>query len=180
VYLAGVIPGPKAPSLHQVNHILEVLVKDLGNFWQHGVYYSRTARRPLGRLTRCAAFPLICDLGAGRKASGQASHSSSFFCSFCQLLKASINNLDVLQWPRRDDATFRDLAEEWRTASTAGRRDQLFKASGVRYSALLALPYWKPTRYAVVDVMHNLFLGLLQRHCRRIFGMDVKVLSSED
>lgn len=177
VYLAGVIPGPKAPSLEQVNHILEPLTQELGVLWTRGAHFSRTALRPNGRTARCAAFPLICDLGAGRKISGQASHSSSFFCSFCQLLKISINDLDSATWPRRDCATFRHLAEEWRTASTERERERLFKASGIRYSSLLDLPYWQPTRYTIIDTMHNLFLGILQRHCRRIFGMDVTVPS---
>ncbi|KAH9856390.1 hypothetical protein C2E23DRAFT_696984, partial [Lenzites betulinus] len=77
-----------------------------------------------------------------------------------------INNTDAASWPRRNCETFRRLAEEWRSAPSERRRDQLFKTSGVRYSSLLDLPYWRPTRYTIIDTMHNLFLGLLQRHCR--------------
>ncbi|KAI0323450.1 hypothetical protein GY45DRAFT_1212520, partial [Cubamyces sp. BRFM 1775] len=179
VYLAGLIPGPKSPSLDQVNRFLEPLVRDLGKFWAPGVYYSKTASHLQGRLTRCAVLPLVCDLGAGRKVSGQASHASTIFCSFCQLEKPAINDLDQGAWPRRDCETFRQLAGEWKAAATPKRREQLFKASGIRYSTLLDLPYWRPTRYVVIDTMHNLFLGLLQRHCRRIFGMDVKTVSSD-
>lgn len=36
------------------------------------------------------------------------------------------------------------------------------------------MPYWDPTRYAVVDAMHNLFLGELRHHCREVWGIDVK------
>ncbi|KAI0644445.1 hypothetical protein C8Q79DRAFT_876656, partial [Trametes meyenii] len=70
-----------------------------------------------------------------------------------------INNLDKKSWPRRDDAEFRILAEKWRDAPDTAHREQLFKSSGVRYSVLLELPYWRPTRYGVIDTMHNLFLG---------------------
>ncbi|EIW56992.1 uncharacterized protein TRAVEDRAFT_106431, partial [Trametes versicolor FP-101664 SS1] len=180
IYLAGVMPGPKSPSLDQVNHFLRPLVQELNVFWSRGVHYTRTACRPRGRLTKCAAFPLICDLAAARKTSGQASHSSAMFCSFCQLLKPSINNLDKASWPRRDCNAFRRCAEEWKAAPSERRREQLFKISGIRYSTLLDLPYWRPTRYVVIDTMHNLFLGLLQRHCRRIFGMDVTITSEDE
>ncbi|KAJ8456027.1 hypothetical protein ONZ51_g12281 [Trametes cubensis] len=162
VYLAGVIPGPKAPSLEQVNHFLGPLVRELNQFWSPGVFYSRTAHHSQGRLARCAVLPLVCDLGAGRK-----------------LQKSSINNLNKESWPRRDCDTFRRLAEEWKAATTDKRRGQLFKSSGIRYSALLDLPYWRPTRYVVIDTMHNLFLGLFQRHCRRIFGMDFKTVTPD-
>ena len=179
IYLAGVIPGPKAPTLQEVNHFVEPLAFEMRNLWFKGAYFSRTALRADGRLARCAAVPLICDLGAGRKVSGHASHSSPFFCSFCQLPKDRINQLDMASWPRRDCQQFRHLAEEWRAASTCKSREALFKESGVRYSPLLLLPYWRPTRYVVVDTMHNLFLGLFQRHCRRIFGMSINITSHD-
>ncbi|KAI0363121.1 hypothetical protein BV20DRAFT_958951, partial [Pilatotrama ljubarskyi] len=179
VYLAGVMPGPKAPSLHQTNHFLDPLVDDLLVLWRYGARLPRTALRPHNRLARCAAVPLISDLGAARKVSGHASHSAAIFCSFCQLKKADINNIDKDTWPCRDCATFRRLAEEWRSAHSTTRREALFKEHGVRYSVLLKLPYWKPTRYVVVETMHNLFLGLFQRHCRSIFGMDIKAASQD-
>jgi len=37
------------------------------------------------------------------------------------------------------------------------------KEFGSRYSILLELPYWDPIRLAVVDLMHNLFLGTAKR-----------------
>lgn len=33
------------------------------------------------------------------------------------------------------------------------------KNFGIRYSALIELPYFDPVRFAVIDPMHNLFLG---------------------
>ena len=30
---------------------------------------------------------------------------------------------------------------------------------GLRYSILLALPYFDPVRFCIIDAMHNLFLG---------------------
>ena len=42
---------------------------------------------------------------------------------------------------------------------------------GVRYSELLRLPYWDPTKAVVVDGMHNLFLGLVKTHVEVLLGL---------
>lgn len=173
VYLVGVIPGPKAPRLQQINHILAVLVDDFLEFWT-GVEFSQTSLYPHGRLMRCAVIPLVCDLGAGRKTAGHSSASATYFCSFCQLKKKDINSLDPTKWPRRTCEQHRSLAYQWRDATTVPEQEKHFKEYGVRYSELLRLPYWKPTQHIVIEVMHNLFLGLFHRHCRYIFGIDIK------
>ena len=49
-----------------------------------------------------------------------------------------------------------------------------FESHGVRYSELLRLPYWDPTTFTILDTMHAMFLDNLKRHCRTIWGMDVK------
>ncbi|RPD63615.1 hypothetical protein L227DRAFT_474990, partial [Lentinus tigrinus ALCF2SS1-6] len=184
IYLAGVLPGPKAPSLQEVNHYIAPLVPELLELWDNGVAYTRTALHPDGRLTRGLLVPVVADLGAVRKTTGYGSHSATYFCSFCQLKKGDINQTDPTKWPRRDCETFRRLSKAWYGARSVKEREKLFKAHGVRYSVLLELPYWKPTRYVVLDTMHNLFLGLFQRHCRKVFGMNIAVdegtIQSED
>lgn len=179
IYLAGVLPGPKAPSLQQVNHFLWPIVQELLPLWRDGIEFSRTALHKSGRAVRAALVPLVSDLGAVRKTSGTASHSATYFCTFCQLKKRDINNLDDHLWPRRDCTEFRRHAEAWKRATTVKERDRIFKAHGVRYSVLLELPYWKPTRYILLDTMHNMFLGLFQRHCRKIFGMKIEAAELE-
>ena len=54
IYLAGVLPGPKAPSLQQVNHFLRPIVQELLPLWNSGVDLSRTALRSYGRVVRAA------------------------------------------------------------------------------------------------------------------------------
>lgn len=61
IYLVGVIPGPNKPSLDQMNHSLELLVKELKMFWIPGVRYTRTGCHPNGRLVIAALVPLVCD-----------------------------------------------------------------------------------------------------------------------
>ena len=62
----------------------------------------------------------------------------------------------------------------WRNATTQHQRDLIFEQHGLRWSELLRLPYWDPTRFAVLDAMHNIFLGEYRTHCRSIWGIDVK------
>jgi hypothetical protein len=39
----------------------------------------------------------------------------------------------------------------------------------------LELPYFDPITFTAIDAMHNMFLGLFQRHCRYIWGMNIKL-----
>lgn len=48
LYLAGIIPGPKQPSLENLNHYIRLLVQDLVVSWERGVWYSKTAKFPDG------------------------------------------------------------------------------------------------------------------------------------
>ncbi|KZT08857.1 uncharacterized protein LAESUDRAFT_617409, partial [Laetiporus sulphureus 93-53] len=174
-YLVGIIPGPSKPSLNQVNHFLEPLIDDLLAFWDPGVFFSRTASYPKGRLVHCAVIPLVCDLPAARQVSGHGSYSASFFCSFCKLRLEDIENFDSNTWPKRDPMEHRKHAEEWRKANSYEARASIFKAHGVRWSQLLKLPYWDPIAFTVVDTMHNQYLGLIRTHCKEIWGMNIEV-----
>ncbi|THH19759.1 hypothetical protein EUX98_g8711 [Antrodiella citrinella] len=176
IYLVGIMPGPKEASLHQLNHYLRPLVDDLVVLWEQGVYFTRTASSPAGRLVRAAMIPLVCDLPALRKTAGFAGHSASFFCSFCRLRLAEINNLQRELWgtANRTWASHMSAAREWRDATSERERTQVFEEFGIRWSELLRLRYWDPTRYALVDAMHNLFLGVLRHHCMEVFGINVK------
>lgn len=62
------------------------------------------------------------------------------------------------------------MAEQWKDAPSKAARDRIFKETGIRWSELLRLPYWDPTRSVVVDAMHNLFLGLVKFHCQSVLG----------
>ncbi|KAH7918969.1 hypothetical protein BV22DRAFT_1051386 [Leucogyrophana mollusca] len=141
VYIAGIIPGPKEPQLHHLNHLLRPLVDDLLQLWSPGVFLTRTALHNFG----------------------------------C-LMKSDIANFDISSWKRRTWEEHKALAIEWRDAASAALRESLFDRHGIRYSELLRLPYWDPTKFSVVESMHNLFLGELQHHCRNILGMDAESL----
>ena len=172
VYLAGVIPGPREPSLTQVNHLICPLIEELVQFWNPGVWYSRTPLYRSGRLARVALVPLICDLKAARQVMGHGSHSAKKFCSICTQPWDDRNKLDeALRVPLAWEE-YRLRASRWRRAKSQAERDRLFKEHGIRWSVLLDLPYWDPPRFTVIDSMHTILLGHLHRHCSIIWGMN--------
>lgn len=99
MYLAGIIPGPGKPSLTEINHFLKLLVADLKDLWNPGVYFSCTARYGDGRLVCAALVPTICDTLGARQIVGIGSATSQFFCTFCYLPIQEIKNFDHTTWP---------------------------------------------------------------------------------
>jgi hypothetical protein len=171
MYLVGIIPGPHEPSLTEINHLLRPLVDDLITFWDHGVYYSKTALHASGRRVRCAVVPLVCDLPASKQMAGLSSATSGYFCSFCLQHSDNIRNLDYETWEPRSDEEHRKIAERWLLADEI-ERVAIFEEHGIRYSELLRLLYWRPTRFILPDSMHLFNLGDAPHHCRDIWGMD--------
>ena len=44
MFLAGVIPGPRKPSLSNINHSIKLLIDVLRKLFDPGIWFSRTAR----------------------------------------------------------------------------------------------------------------------------------------
>ena len=174
MYLAGVIPGPGKPSLDQINHTLSLLVQELLEFWR-GVFYSVTFASISGLLTKGAMIPLVCDMLAARQLSGLGSSTSTWFCTFCLLTIQDIENLDKSSWPCRNLHEQIKQAKLWRDSESEEEREEVFKASGVRWSALLDLPYWNPILFSVVDSMHSGYLGAVHAHCRKVWRINISI-----
>ncbi|KAJ2911826.1 hypothetical protein MD484_g8588, partial [Candolleomyces efflorescens] len=178
VYLAGVIPGPDKPSTSQINHYISIIVDQFLPFWKTGVRYSRTCKRPAGVLSRAALMPVLCDTLGARQICGYGSPQSNFFCTFCWLAKSDLENFRKEKWPQRNLNLHRFWAEQWNRADPVAQAN-LFQEHGVRYTPLLRLPYFDPIQFTVLDTMHNFFLGLLERHCRDIWGMDLEAVDGD-
>lgn len=178
MYLAGVIPGPGKPSLDQINHALSLLTAELLEFWK-GVYYTLTFTSSLGRLVKGALIPLVCDMLAARQLSRLSSATSTWFCTFCLLTIQDIENLDKGSWPPRDLGDQIKHARMWKDCESEEERDACFKANGIRWSALLDLPYWNPILFSVIDSMHAAYLGLFHSHCRKIWRINAAVDGGE-
>ncbi|KAF9521453.1 hypothetical protein CPB83DRAFT_778715 [Crepidotus variabilis] len=111
--------------------------------------------------------------------SGFAGYQSNHFCSYCTLELIDIDDFDYPNWPKRTQEEHRRMAEEWKSAPSEAVRDKVFERSGIRWSQLLRLPYWDPTKHVMIDSMHGFLLRLFQRHCRQIWGMGVDIVDSE-
>ncbi|KAI7944112.1 hypothetical protein MJO28_011640 [Puccinia striiformis f. sp. tritici] len=187
IFLVGIAPGPREPSLEQTNFILKPVVDQLRMCWSPGVYLSKTLQRPKGRLVSAALLPFFADLPALRRSLGFASHSAKRMCSSCLLPKSEINNIDPKTWPLRTLEEHRTWAKKSQEAKSIDERLEILDDHGVRYLILLELPYWNIVDYHVVDSMHNLLLGLPKWHCQRFWLMADKddepkpgVLSSKE
>jgi hypothetical protein len=63
----------------------------------------------------------------------------------------------------RSNTEHRDNGMQWLQCHTLAQRSQLTKTTGVRYTELIRLPYYDPVPFAVVDVLHNIYLGTAKR-----------------
>lgn len=177
IYVAGVIPGH--PSLDQINRYLDLLIDELMTLWEPGVFFSRTTKYNLGRLYRALIIPLICDMLAARQVLGQAAATSHNCCTLCDIDLQDIDIVDAGEWPEKDWNHMRECAIKWRDAASETEQDMYFRAYGIRWSALLRLPYWDATKYAVVDSMHTIDLLLLSHQCRQLFGIDTAKIGGD-
>ena len=181
IYLCGLIPGPKEPSVDATNHFLVPLINDLNVSYLRGIRYSQTHRYPKGRTSRSAIVPVIADTMASKKITGNCSHSATYFCSRCRLQRGCIGNLDPSSWPPGLTRPQHEmLAKGWRDAESKATQNSLFKAHGIRWSPLLLLPYWQPSAWTITEAVHVVLLGLIPRHCRDLLGLNFKDLPSDD
>ena len=68
----ALIPGPKEPKLHQLNHYLAPLVDQLIELWQ-GIDLPETFEHPNGKTIKGAIICCSCDIPAARKLCGYIS-----------------------------------------------------------------------------------------------------------
>ena len=172
VHVLAIIPGPSEPSLSEINHLLVPVVEEFQEFWDPGVWYSSTPNYRHGRLVKCALGPLIVDLKAARQVAGCASHSANQFCMYCLMVKDNINDIDSCSWKEVSLRVHRKRALAWKEAPTEKVRAELFEKYGVRWSALLDLPYWDLKAFTIIETMHTALLGNLHRHCKKVWRMD--------
>jgi hypothetical protein len=179
--LLGIIPGPHEPPLTTLNHYLAPIVDDFLDLWDPGVRFSRTDGYERGRLVRCAIICVVCDLPAARKTSGFGPSSHSHFCAICHCTRQNhgYGDINCHLWRRRTKEECLASAKAFNDAETKSEQDAVFASSGVKWSELLRLPYFDPTRFVVIDAMHNLFLGLINEHFQNILGIRLDKVKEE-
>jgi hypothetical protein len=78
----------------------------------------------------------------------------------------------------------RQDAKAWRDAETMTQQKAIAKNTGVKYSVLLELDYWDPTRFVVIDSLHAFWLGVCRtlmvqwRDMKWSKSADLKVMQS--
>jgi ssDNA-binding Zn-finger/Zn-ribbon topoisomerase 1 len=180
----GILPGPREVKTHKINHYLAPVVDDLMSLW-NGVTLPNTFECQTGKKIRAALILVSCDVPAARKICGHISALAS--CHRCKKHSnyenrrnnfAGIDEMD--EWfISRDEDEHRQNALDWRRCISDAERDRFAKRTGVRWSELLRLPYFDPIRFAVVDPMHCLFLGIARWIVKQLW-IDGGVLKSDN
>lgn len=166
------IPGPKEPSMDQVNHVLRPIVNQLLELWRTGIWLSRTRSYCSGRICRGILINITGDILGIQKIGGFASHNSSSFCFLCQSLRSNLHNLDLESWGEAwSYQEHRDIILSWKHAQTEDERHRIYIDYGFRYSELSRLPYFDIIRATALDSMHIMALGLQKDYGENILGM---------
>lgn len=172
--LLGLIPGPRDPPIEALNHFIRPIVDDFIILWESGLQLVSKGSSDVGarfEYVRAAVLAVVTDLPASKKLTGNMSYSSNSPCTICGIRKVDLSNLDRSTWPIRTVEQHRKDAFEWLYASNSKRKVLEQSSKGVRFSEIDRLPYWNPILQAVVDIMHNLFLGIIKRHFTVVLGM---------
>ena len=165
--------------LSDSNHCLKLLVDVLLEFFDPGVWYSRTARHGQGCRVRAILVPVVSDMLAACQAGGFASPTATTFCTCCNLRSQDIENLDRGTWPEQDVVQQIQHAKRWWEAESLEEQERLFRNYGVTWSPLLDLPYWDPVLFTAIEPMHLFDTGLFQTHCWQVWKIDVSALGGD-
>ncbi|XP_048255122.1 uncharacterized protein LOC125381851 [Haliotis rufescens] len=176
--LVGIIPAlSKEPE--SLNSFLTPLVTELKALW-NGVLMEvqgSSASVSVKMALMCAS----ADIPAARKLCGFMGHGATQGCSHCTkpLWSNGIRDCglpNLVQWPSRNREDHLRCASKASAATCLTKKKQVEKFSGYRYTALLELPYFEPSRMSAIDPMHNLFLGT----AKKLFGhwVEKEILSS--
>ncbi|KZV82543.1 hypothetical protein EXIGLDRAFT_626883 [Exidia glandulosa HHB12029] len=173
-FFIALTPLPYGPNVVTITALLDPIMDQVLPFWI--AQLIQTYKFPLGRSIRAGIVPVIADILASKKALGYGSHACEQFCSYCLCTLDQLERLDLENWTIRTSDAVRAAAENWTAAQTVKKREELFKSSGVRGSALHRLHYRDHVRHTIIGVMHNWMEGILQHHCRVKWGLGSKAL----
>jgi len=168
VVLVGLIPGPHEPK-NDINSFLKPLVDELQDFWAGVPLTVCNGNEKTTELVKSAVLCVTCDIPAGRKVCGILGHSANLGCSKClkvfpgQAGNKDYSGFDIINWPKRTNEYHRSSIEKISKCKTKTKRKDEESNYGCRYSYLLELDYFDPTRMLSIDPMHNLFLGTGKR-----------------
>ncbi|KAF8589329.1 hypothetical protein K439DRAFT_1333088 [Ramaria rubella] len=180
MYCAGIISGPKEPTLEFLNPYLKPVIDDMVIAWERGYHFSQTPFSLRGRTSRCAIAAVVADLVAARKTAQLGPGTHTIFCVACKCThRSSLGRVDCDAWEKHSGAELQTIANQWKTASTTKEQSEIYKAHGVHWSELWRLPYWDPVCQLVVDPMHCILEGLAQQHSREVLDLTTKAAEAK-
>ncbi|KAF8156324.1 hypothetical protein K438DRAFT_1777567 [Mycena galopus ATCC 62051] len=178
-YIAGLTPSPKQPAVRELPHLIDPVVDAILQTEDANAAPIKTHYRPDGVHVPTRIIPLLADLGGAREAGGFLSHKANCFCSYCKLLRANKDNLDIQSWTKRTMEEVREQAKQWRDAKTIKDRTALERKFGVRWCSFHRTSYWDPVRHIILGFLHNWLEGVLQHQLRQLWGIGRKEVAED-
>jgi len=166
IIIAGIIPGPSEPSYNEMNSFLRPLVKELNSLWEDGFTLEHQGNTVTGY---AALLGSVCDIPATYKLGGFVGHLSHHACLKCkkffptneELNRVDFSGVDVGVAKNHDE--HKKNALDTLKALSQSARDCLELKCGSRFTQLMNLKYYDCVRFAIIDPMHNLYLGTAKR-----------------
>ena len=165
IIIASIIPGPKEPNQTEMNSYLRPLVKELNALFTEGMIIKTTSEVQIF----VALIASVCDLPATAKFGGFLSHNSHYGCWKCskyfpydkQLNRNDFSGVQVGLC--REHAQHKANALSTLSCNTPTNRKEKELDLGSRFTELFHLKYYDTVHYAIIDPLHNLFLGTAKR-----------------
>lgn len=162
IIIAGIIPGPQEPKKGTINSYLRPLVKELNSLWIDGFVLQLNSQNIV---VHAALIATVCDIPATCKIGGFLGHNSCYPCWKCSRRFQYSTELKRIDFSGTTVGNSRTQEEHKRnaikslSACTPTEQNKLELESGSRFTQLMYLPYYDCVRYAIIDPMHNMFLG---------------------
>lgn len=172
IFLCGLMPDMDHEP--PTNTFLRPLVDELLEGWTSGFEMKSHESPDQPVRFKVALMCVGCDIPATRKLCGFLGHAATVGCSRClkQFPGAfgckNYGGFDTENWIPRTNAQHRRVVREIQSANTKTEKEAKERLHGARYSVLLDLPYYSAVTMAIIDPMHNLFLGTA-KHMLRVW-----------
>ena len=166
IIIAGIIPGPNEPNQTAMNSYLRPLVKELNALYTEGFIIEQGSD---SHKIFVALIASVCDLPATAKVGGFLSHNSHYACWKCSKYFPYVEELNRIDFSGieigslRQHAQHKDDAKKTLSGKTPTERKKMELHLGSRFTEFFHLPYYNTIRYAIIDPLHNLYLGTAKR-----------------
>ncbi|GBE85853.1 hypothetical protein SCP_0803750 [Sparassis crispa] len=159
VHLITNIPGPKEPSLEQLDHILEPVVADMRQLYK-GLKMAMYGRQIPPRVH--AGFELhVSDIQAAWKVTGSAAHGhKKHTCNICMIVHDDLNTevgYDIPNFVLRDDWIQLKYAFAAKPPKSKKAIKKILDEGGSRYTVLDEMVGFFPIKTSALDYMHNVY-----------------------